>query len=176
MSRAQILSRRSAPLTTVLILVAALIWATAALASAGQRALASKGSGGGAKIALIGEVTREGKGKGRGTCTARPRVNLLEGSRIVGSFGIKGCAGTLYQSVYEGTAKLEVGALKGRLKLHVIFAASGPPENQIPAKFGLGTLSNRQGSERFRISGGEIPSELGARFKFTLNTAVNKEA
>jgi hypothetical protein len=97
---------------------------------------------------------------------------LLEGKRTVGSLRVTNCGAALLTSVQEGAAKLDVGSLKGRLKLHVAFQASGLLEHIVSATHGLGYVSNPHGSERIRVKAGQIPAKLGEHFKLILNTKL----
>jgi hypothetical protein len=97
---------------------------------------------------------------------------LLEGKRTVGSLKVTTCGAALLTFVDEGVVKLDVGNLKGRLKLHVDFQASGTLDQIIPATHGLGFVSNSHGSERLRVKRGEIPTKVGEHFQIVLNTKV----
>ncbi|MGA8746545.1 MAG: hypothetical protein WB507_11875 [Solirubrobacterales bacterium] len=126
----------------------------------------------GSKLTLTGVVTSLGNGRARGSCAKKPKVSLYEGKRVVGSLDVTKCGAALTTSVEEGTAKLDVGNLKGRLRLHVEFHAGGNIDHSVPATDGMGYVENSHGLELLRVKKGEIPTKIGARFTLILNTTV----
>lgn len=159
-------------ITLVPVAVIGSIWAAAALAI---NAPISNTSKVGSKLTLTGVVSSVGKGRSRGSCPEQPKVSVLEGTHTVGNLDFTKCGAALNTSVDEGTAKLDVGGLKGRLRLHVEFQASGPLEHSIPATYGEGYVSNRHGLENLRIKRGDIPTKVGTHFTLVLNTKVEPQ-
>jgi hypothetical protein len=156
-------------ITLVPVAVVGSLWTAVALASSAAISISSKA---GSKVTLTGVVSSVGKGRSRASCPEQPKVSVLEGAHTVGSLDFTKCGAALNTSVDEGTAMLDVGGLKGRLRLHVEFQSSGPLEHSIPATHGVGYVSNRNGLENLRVKRGEIPTKVGTHFTLVLNTKV----
>ena len=122
------------------------------------------------KIKLTGEVLKISKAS-RGECMRPIKIALFEGSHEVGTIKVTHCAAVGTEVQYRGSAMLEVGKLtKGRLRFGAGFHSM--PPNFTPATSGSGTMENSEGSERLRVNGPDLPSEVGARFGLILNQRV----
>ena len=123
------------------------------------------------KIKLTGEVLRISKGSQQGECSHPSKIALFDGSREAGTIKVTHCAATGTGVFYHGSADLEVGKLTGRLRFGVAFHPQ--PPNFTAATPGSGMVENSNESERIRVIGPDLPSELGARFRVTLNERVS---